>query len=105
MLKKDHPDSQVSYYQECPSQSLPPGLNRTECGLQAGVGTYFQPGVVSSIFRAPARVLDEMFAWYLSEHIIEGYKFLMQNYHKGDKIYLFGSFLHIEYLIETTDIG
>jgi uncharacterized protein (DUF2235 family) len=69
--------------------------------LQAGIGTYIQPGVVSSIFRAPARLLDEMLAWYLSEHIIDGYKFLMQNYHKGDKIYLFGSFLHIENLIES----
>ena len=37
-----------------------------------------------------ARILDEAFAWYLSEHVIEGYKFLMQNYNVGDKVCLFG---------------
>jgi uncharacterized protein (DUF2235 family) len=59
---------------------------------QAGIGTYFQPGVVSPLFRFAARVLDEAFAWYLSEHIMDGYKFLMQNYHEGDSVGIFGSF-------------
>ncbi|KAH8989053.1 hypothetical protein EDB92DRAFT_1947605 [Lactarius akahatsu] len=56
----------------------------------AGIGTYFQPGVVSPLFRFAARTLDEMFAWYLSEHIMDGYKFLMQNYHEGDSVCIFG---------------
>jgi uncharacterized protein (DUF2235 family) len=62
---------------------------------QAGVGTYFQPGVVSPFFHLAARILDEALAWYLSEHIMDGYKFLMQNYHEGDSVSIFGSSIHI----------
>ncbi|KAH9060461.1 hypothetical protein EDB87DRAFT_1562060 [Lactarius vividus] len=78
ILKKDSPKSQLCYYQE----------KLTE--MQAGIGTYFQPGVVSPLFRFAARTLDEMFAWYLSEHIMDGYRFLMQNYHEGDSVCIFG---------------
>ncbi|KAG7088030.1 hypothetical protein E1B28_012066 [Marasmius oreades] len=35
-------------------------------------------------------VLDEAFAWYLSAHVVEGYRFIMQNYKSGDKICIFG---------------
>ncbi|KAI0301178.1 hypothetical protein B0F90DRAFT_1817192 [Multifurca ochricompacta] len=73
VLKKNSPESQLCYYQE-----------------SAGIGTYFQPGVVAPFFRTVARVLDEAFAWYLSEHIRDGYQFLMQNYHEGDSVCLFG---------------
>ncbi|KAH9977574.1 hypothetical protein BJV74DRAFT_149377 [Russula compacta] len=71
ILKKDTPESQLCYY-------------------QAGIGTYFPPGVVRPLFRFAARVLDEAVAWYLSEHIMNGYKFLMQNYHEGDTVCIFG---------------
>lgn len=71
ILKKDDPKSQLCYY-------------------QAGIGTYFKPGVVSPLFRFAAQTLDEMFAWYLSGHIMDGYKFLMQNYHEGDHVCIFG---------------
>ncbi|KAH9028348.1 hypothetical protein EDB85DRAFT_1970652 [Lactarius pseudohatsudake] len=71
ILKKDSPKSQLCYYQE-------------------RIGTYFQPGVVSPLFRFAARTLDVMFAWYLSEHIMDGYTFLMQNYHEGDSVCIFG---------------
>lgn len=70
LLKKDM-DSQLCYY-------------------QAGVGTYFSPGVVSPMFTWLAKILDEAFAWYLDAHVMEGYKFLMNNYEPGDKICLFG---------------
>ncbi|KAH9045010.1 hypothetical protein EDB84DRAFT_1634778 [Lactarius hengduanensis] len=80
ILKKDSPKSQLCYYQESASSTL----------RSAGIGTYFQPGVVSPLFRFAARTLDEMFAWYLSEHIMDGYKFLMQNYHEGDSVCIFG---------------
>ncbi|KAG6865046.1 hypothetical protein C0991_005492 [Blastosporella zonata] len=62
------------------------------CGdlAQPGIGTWFNPGVVSPLFRWGAKVLDEAFAWYLDAHVIEGYKFLMQNYRVGDKICIFG---------------
>ncbi|KAA1469715.1 hypothetical protein DENSPDRAFT_638958 [Dentipellis sp. KUC8613] len=71
LLKKDCNDDQLCYY-------------------QAGVGTYFQPGVVSPAFRWAAKILDEAVAWYLPAHVMDGYKFLMQNYLTGDKICLFG---------------
>ncbi|KAH9979975.1 hypothetical protein BGW80DRAFT_1514339 [Lactifluus volemus] len=83
ILKKDRPDVQLCYYQEC-------ALHLILRFGQAGVGTYFQPGVVSPFFRFAARILDEALAWYLSEHIMDGYKFLMQNYHEGDSVSIFG---------------
>ncbi|PPQ80444.1 hypothetical protein CVT25_001771 [Psilocybe cyanescens] len=71
LLKKDDFDDQLCYY-------------------QAGVGTYFEPGVVSPLFEWGAKVLDLAFAWYLDQHVMDGYTFLMQNYRKGDKICIFG---------------
>ncbi|KAI9508360.1 hypothetical protein F5148DRAFT_918894 [Russula earlei] len=71
LLRKDKAEEQVCYY-------------------QAGIGTYFAPGVVQPIFQWAARMLDEAIAWYLYEHVIDGYKFLMQNYNVGDKVCLFG---------------
>ena len=46
-----------------------------------------------------------MFAWYLSEHIMDGYKFLMQNYHEGDSVCIFGLCLRISYLISRQPDG
>ncbi|OAX44319.1 hypothetical protein K503DRAFT_679125 [Rhizopogon vinicolor AM-OR11-026] len=80
LLKKDT-DCQLSYYQQGYSSLLV---------IQAGVGTYFSPGVVSPMFISLAKILDEAFAWYLDEHVMEGYRFLMDNYRSGDKICLFG---------------
>ncbi|KAI9455901.1 hypothetical protein BJY52DRAFT_1121569 [Lactarius psammicola] len=71
MLRKDKVEEQVTYY-------------------QAGIGTYIQPGVVSPLFRWAAEILDEAIAWYLYQHVMDGYKFLMQNYNVGDKVLLFG---------------
>ncbi|KAF8895648.1 hypothetical protein BD779DRAFT_1609141 [Infundibulicybe gibba] len=56
----------------------------------AGIGTFFSPGVVSPLFQWGAKVLDEAFAWYLDAHVMDGYRFLMQNYRVGDKICIFG---------------
>ncbi|KAF9560892.1 hypothetical protein CPC08DRAFT_459719 [Agrocybe pediades] len=71
LLRKDDPDEQLCYY-------------------QAGVGTYFQPGVVSPLFEWCAKILDLAVAWYLDQHVMDGYLFLMQNYRAGDKICIFG---------------
>ncbi|KAH9922868.1 uncharacterized protein BXZ73DRAFT_51265 [Epithele typhae] len=60
------------------------------CYYQPGVGTYFNPGVVSPLFQWCAKILDEAFAWYLDEHVRQGYQFLMQNWTPGDKICIFG---------------
>ncbi|KAH8980218.1 hypothetical protein EDB86DRAFT_3137374 [Lactarius hatsudake] len=71
LLRKDKVEDQLCYY-------------------QAGIGTYIQPGVVSPLFEKAAEILDDTIAWYLYQHIMDGYKFLMQNYNVGDKVCLFG---------------
>ncbi|KAG5735872.1 hypothetical protein E4T56_gene3851 [Termitomyces sp. T112] len=65
-------------------------FNQQICYYQPGIGTWFNPGVVSPFVRWGAQVLDLAFAWYLDQHVIEGYKFLMNNYRVGDKICVFG---------------
>ncbi|VDC07953.1 unnamed protein product [Peniophora sp. CBMAI 1063] len=60
------------------------------CYYQPGIGTYFQPGVVSPILHWGAAALDNAIAWYLSQHVLDGYKFLMQNYEVGDKVCFIG---------------
>lgn len=85
---------QLCYYQE--RIPLPFHVSDIFNVTQGGIGTYFQPGVVSPFFRFAARILDEALAWYLSEHIMDGYKFLMQNYHEGDSVCIFGSFIFRE---------
>ena len=36
--------------------------------------------------------MDEAFAWYLYQHVQDGYQFLMENYNVGDRVLLFGAF-------------
>lgn len=71
LLQKDNMDEQLCYY-------------------QPGVGTYFNPGVVSPLFEWGARLMDNAIAWYLDAHIMDGYRYVMQNYRNGDKICIFG---------------
>ncbi|EAU86154.2 hypothetical protein CC1G_03365 [Coprinopsis cinerea okayama7 len=71
LLKKDDFEQQLCYY-------------------QAGVGTWFEPGVVSPLFHWGAKMLDLAVAWYLDNHVMEGYRFLMDNYRTGDRICIFG---------------
>ncbi|KAH9178543.1 hypothetical protein EDB89DRAFT_954272 [Lactarius sanguifluus] len=71
LFNKDHVDKQVCYY-------------------QAGIGTYTAPGFISSIGRLVAMTLDKATAWYLYQHILDGYRFLMRNYNAGDRVCLFG---------------
>ncbi|KAG8945470.1 hypothetical protein FRC04_000755 [Tulasnella sp. 424] len=71
MLKRDDPKRQLMYY-------------------QTGIGTYAPTGLISMIGARVAQVLDEAFAWYLEDHVLGGYKFLMDTYREGDKICLFG---------------
>ncbi|KDQ14785.1 hypothetical protein BOTBODRAFT_174609 [Botryobasidium botryosum FD-172 SS1] len=70
-LRKDVPMEQMVYY-------------------QAGIGTYINPGVMSPLLLGIAKLLDQGVAWYLDAHVMGGYAFLMENYHAGDKIALFG---------------
>lgn len=65
-------------------------FTRQLCYYQAGIGTFFAPGMVSPIFEWCAKILDEAVAWYLDAHVMDGYRFLMENYRIGDRICLFG---------------
>ncbi|KAI9444644.1 hypothetical protein H4582DRAFT_2179150, partial [Lactarius indigo] len=71
LFNKDHAGEQLCYY-------------------QAGVGTYTEPGLISSITQWVAKTLDKAIAWYLYQHILDGYRFLMRNYNTGDRVCLFG---------------
>ncbi|KAF8673116.1 hypothetical protein RHS04_07674 [Rhizoctonia solani] len=66
-------------------------LNKNDPSKQAtGVGTYGGSGFLNRIgLRLAARV-DEATAWYLYQHVIDGYKFLMETYQTGDQINIFG---------------
>ncbi|KAF9783112.1 hypothetical protein BJ322DRAFT_136244 [Thelephora terrestris] len=57
---------------------------------QPGIGTYINPGVVSPALGWIAKIADQAFAWYLNQHVMGGYQFLMDNYRSGDKICIFG---------------
>ncbi|KAJ3536344.1 hypothetical protein NM688_g6852 [Phlebia brevispora] len=71
MLKKDDRRQQMVYY-------------------QAGIGTYLTPQVATPFTAKLSKTLDEMIAWNLDAHVMDGYEFLMQNYEAGDKICIFG---------------
>ncbi|CAE7144134.1 unnamed protein product [Rhizoctonia solani] len=71
LLKKDDPERQMVYY-------------------QTGVGTYTSLAWANTFLEGIANKLDEGVAWYLYQHVIDGYKFLMETYRDGDKICLFG---------------
>ncbi|KAG9034323.1 hypothetical protein FRB95_013359 [Tulasnella sp. JGI-2019a] len=71
MLKRNDPERQLVYY-------------------QTGIGTYTPPGYAFGIGQFVVRALDEAVAWYLEEHVLGGYRFLMETYRAGDKICLFG---------------
>ncbi|QRV78690.1 choline transport protein [Ceratobasidium sp. AG-Ba] len=57
---------------------------------QAGVGTYAPPGLMTSIGLTVAEKADEAAAWYLYQHVIDGYRYLMESYRIGDSIMIFG---------------
>ncbi|QRV84437.1 CVNH domain protein [Ceratobasidium sp. AG-Ba] len=61
LLKKNDPDRQLVYY-------------------QTGVGTYAPPGLTTKFGLSVATTLDKGFALFLYQHVIDGYKFLMQTY-------------------------
>jgi uncharacterized protein (DUF2235 family) len=74
MLKKDDQREQMVYY-------------------QSGIGTYINHKATSiwtPISQKISKVMDEAVAWDLSSHTKGGYEFLMENYHAGDKICIFG---------------
>ncbi|KAK0457554.1 uncharacterized protein EV420DRAFT_1271505 [Desarmillaria tabescens] len=74
LLKKDDRSQQMVYY-------------------QAGVGTYTPPripGLITSKVYKVRTAVDLMIACSLDAHVMDGYQFLMQNYHAGDRVCIFG---------------
>ncbi|KAL0061353.1 hypothetical protein AAF712_011811 [Marasmius tenuissimus] len=71
LLKKDDRAKQMVYY-------------------QAGIGTYTTPKIATPFMAKFSKTLDEMIAWNLDAHVMDGYEFLMQNYTAGDRICIFG---------------
>ncbi|KAH7097526.1 hypothetical protein BKA62DRAFT_833227 [Auriculariales sp. MPI-PUGE-AT-0066] len=71
LLRKDQPHKQLVFY-------------------QPGIGTFAKPGIFSPLMLWIAQMVDMAIAWYLDEHVLGGYMFLMQNYRAGDKIVMFG---------------
>ncbi|KIJ41275.1 hypothetical protein M422DRAFT_172643 [Sphaerobolus stellatus SS14] len=71
MLKKDDPERQLVYY-------------------QAGIGTYNNAHFVTHFATEMSQTLDTAIAWNLGSHILDGYKFVMQNYREGDRLCIFG---------------
>ncbi|KAG8893144.1 hypothetical protein FRC01_013758, partial [Tulasnella sp. 417] len=54
------------------------------------IGTYANPGMWMPIVIQMSKFADQAFAWFLDAHIMGGYRFLMQNWRRGDRICLFG---------------
>lgn len=71
MLKKDDPAQQMVYY-------------------QAGIGTYNTTQIATPSGAKLSKTIDMMVGKHLDAHVMDGYKFIMQNYEAGDKICLFG---------------
>ncbi|RYP23434.1 hypothetical protein DL765_001139 [Monosporascus sp. GIB2] len=63
---------------------------------QTGIGTYdvnggsVNKGFIGSIRSSITRTLDSGFGTSFDHHVMAGYKFLMNHYNHGDKIYMFG---------------
>uniref|UniRef100_D8QL12 T6SS Phospholipase effector Tle1-like catalytic domain-containing protein n=1 Tax=Schizophyllum commune (strain H4-8 / FGSC 9210) TaxID=578458 RepID=D8QL12_SCHCM len=71
LLKKDDPSKQLVYY-------------------QSGIGTYNIPQIAKPMMAKFKRLLDSMVAVHLNAHVMGGYEYIMNHYHVGDKIYIFG---------------
>lgn len=71
LLRKNDPERQLVYY-------------------QTGVGTYIPPGMMSPTTLYVAKKADEGVAWFLYQHVIDGYRYLVETFRDGDRICIFG---------------
>ncbi|MFA8341914.1 MAG: DUF2235 domain-containing protein [Rhodothermaceae bacterium] len=71
VLKKDDSDKQIVFY-------------------DPGVGTFAAPGTQLPIVKLFTKILGLAFGYGFTKNVTEAYKFLMNHYEDGDKIYLFG---------------
>ncbi|KAK1218210.1 hypothetical protein PQX77_019111 [Marasmius sp. AFHP31] len=58
----------------------------------SGIGTYPKPSWKSFSYykKKTAHVIDMAIAWWFEKRIMEAYRWLSENYKKGDRIFLFG---------------
>lgn len=70
-LNREKPEKQVVYY-------------------QPGIGTYNKRQFITKTASLIASTIDQALALHLNDHVMDGYRFIMQNYIKGDKICLLG---------------
>lgn len=71
LLKKDDPAKQVMFY-------------------DPGVGTMGAQGALTGLGRGFTRLLGLGFGYGLKANVVEGYEFIMDQYRRGDRIFLFG---------------
>lgn len=57
---------------------------------QPGIGTIPPPGMWGKTKRWLITKLDLAIAWLLPNHVMDGYRFLMRFYRKGDRVFIFG---------------
>ncbi|KAF1068934.1 MAG: hypothetical protein GAK45_01225 [Pseudomonas citronellolis] len=71
-------------------RSLPKGSDEVLTYYDQGVGTF---GLSETLFewqKIPTRIAGLAFGWGMQRIVLDAYRFLMQNYQPGDRIYLFG---------------
>jgi uncharacterized protein (DUF2235 family) len=71
LLEKSDPSAQVMHY-------------------DPGVGTMGSQGALTSIGRGVTKMMGLAFGYGLKANVADGYRFIMDNYQPGDKIFLFG---------------
>ena len=55
-----------------------------------GVGTFSAPAALTKTTRAVTRVFGLAFGYGITKNIGDAYRFLMETYEPGDRVYLFG---------------
>ncbi|EJT99623.1 hypothetical protein DACRYDRAFT_82035 [Dacryopinax primogenitus] len=65
-------------------------LQEQQVYYQTGVGTYISPGIFMPLIVDLLKIMDEGIAWDLPNHIMGGYRFLMNNWTRGSNISIFG---------------
>jgi uncharacterized protein (DUF2235 family) len=87
LLNKDSQTQRV-YYQVSILFPIPTCLDYLS---QEGYGNFADPGLLDPFYKSITDHLDKTLDWYLSLHLLEAYKWLMREYHIGDKLLLFGT--------------
>jgi uncharacterized protein (DUF2235 family) len=71
-------------------RSLPKNSDTVMTYYDQGVGTF---GLSETLFewqKVPSRIAGLAFGWGIRRNVLNAYRFLMENYQKGDQIFIFG---------------